>query len=194
MQEGVNFERLDKAVLGFGLPMGPFTLMDEIGLDVGYKVALLLEQNFGERMKVAEILKKVYNQKWFGKKMGKGFYVHKGKDKQPNKEIYGLISPGLKSALDDVRILKRMLYRMINEAALCLEEKVCLEPSDVDIGMIMGAGFPASKGGLLRYADNIGCDKIVADLEKFKTEFNAERFAPCKYLLDLAGRREKFYA
>ncbi len=193
LEEGVNFESIERAALSFGMPMGPFTLIDEIGLDVGYKVALILEENFGARMKTAGILKKVYDQKWLGKKSAKGFYLYKGKNKEPNKEIYNLISHASRPALDTRKILKRMLYRMINEAAMCLEEKVCREASDVDIGMIMGTGFPPFTGGILRYADSVGCDKIVADLEKFKTEFSLERFSPCNYLAALGSKKQGFY-
>jgi 3-hydroxyacyl-CoA dehydrogenase/enoyl-CoA hydratase/3-hydroxybutyryl-CoA epimerase len=193
LEEGVEFERIDKVVLGFGMPMGPFTLMDEIGLDVGCKVAQILEDHFGPRMKVAGILKKVYEKKWFGKKSGKGFYLHQGKDKRPNQEIYGLFPRVSKQVISDEEILKRVLYRMINEAAMCLEEKVCLEASDVDIGMMMGTGFPPFRGGLLRYADAVGCDKIVTDLERFKKEFSPERFALCGYLSDLCEGKRGFY-
>ncbi len=193
LEEGINFERIDQICLRFGMPMGPFTLMDEIGLDVGYKVALILEENFGDRMKTSSILKKVYDKKWLGKKSGRGFYLHKGKDKRPNNEIYDFTPRASRAVLTDEDILKRMLYRMINEAAMCLEEKVCLEPSDVDVGMIMGTGFPPFTGGLLRYADSIGCDKIAADLERFKTQIGPGRFSPCNYLTERAERKEKFY-
>lgn len=193
LEEGVSFERIDNICQRFGMPMGPFTLMDEIGLDVGYKVALILQENFGPRMKVAEILNKVYAQKWLGKKSGKGFYLYQGKESKVNKEIYNLISRTSGQVLKDDEILKRMLYRMINEAAMCLEEKVCSESSDVDIGMIMGTGFPPFRGGLLRYADAIGLDQITADLEKFKEKFSLPRFAPCEYLLSLGKSKERFY-
>lgn len=181
LDEGVSFERIDETCLKFGMPMGPFTLVDEIGLDVGYRVALILEEHFGPRMKVAQILKEAYNKKWFGKKSGRGFYIHKGKNKIPNKEIYNLVSVKKSDLSEDV-ILKRMLYRMVNEAALCLQDKVCAEASDIDIGMIMGIGFPPFRGGLMSYADTVGSDKIRADLEEFAKRFSNDRFAPCDYL------------
>ena len=193
LEEGASFERIDKICLAFGLPMGPFSLVDEIGLDVGYKVALLLEESFGPRMAVPEILKKVYEKKWFGKKTQKGFYAYKGKNKIANKEIYNFIAKRDCRYHSDEEILQRMLYRMINEAAACLEEKVCDEPSCVDIGMIMGTGFPPFRGGLLRYADSVGCENILEKLEKFKKEVNAKRFSPSDYLISLAKDNKKFY-
>src|SRR3989339_93604 len=150
LEEGISFERIDKIMQDFGMPMGPFTLMDEIGLDIGYKVACLLEENLGPRLKVPQVFKKVYEQKWFGKKVGKGFYLPKAKEKEPNRQVYGLIPQSRAVQLSDQEILSRLLSKMINEANLCLEEQVCNEPSDVDIGMIMGIGFPPFRGGLLR--------------------------------------------
>lgn len=194
LEQGLSIEKIDSVMLGFGMPVGPFTLMDEIGLDVGYKVAVILENNFGEKMKVTGIMKKIYEKKWFGKKSGKGFYVHKGKNRIVNKEVYCLLSSAQKTSVSEEEILERMVYRMINEAALCLEEKVCLEPSDVDIGMIMGTGFPAFRAGLLRYADSIGCDKIADTLQRFSEKYKGERFLPCSYLLEFAKRRGRFYS
>jgi len=193
LEDGVSFEKIDQIMLKFGMPMGPFRLMDEIGLDIGYKVALLLEAHFGDRMKVSGILKKVYERKWFGKKSARGFYNHKAKTCVPNKEIYSLTGGGGNFSISDDEILRRMAYRMINEAAMCLEEGVCQQPSDVDIGMIMGTGFPPFKGGLLRYADSVGGDKIVEGLEAFREKFKSGRFNPCDYLSGLAKRKEKFY-
>lgn len=194
LEEGLSIEKIDSVMLRFGMPMGPFTLMDEVGLDVGYKVALILENNFGDKMKVSGIMKKVYEKKWFGKKSGIGFYVHKGKNRVVNKEVYHLLSCAPKAGASEEDILERIVYRMINEAALCLEEKVCLEPSDVDIGMIMGTGFPAFRAGLLRYADSIGCDKIADALQRFREKYKSERFLPCDYLLKLAKGKGKFYS
>jgi len=150
LEEGIDFERIDRIMQEFGMPMGPFTLMDEIGLDVGYKVACLLEENLGARLKVPQIFKKVYEKKWFGRKTSQGFYIHKTKEKEPNRQVYGLLSQGPAAKLSDKEILNRMLSKMVKEARMCLEEKVCQEPSDVDIGMIMGIGFPPFREGLLR--------------------------------------------
>jgi len=82
---------------------------------------------------------------------------------------------------------------MINEAALCLEEGVCREAADVDIGMIMGAGFPPFRGGLLRYADHLGADRIVTQLERFQEKVNPHRFKPAATLLEMKKKNKKFY-
>ena len=193
LDDGADFENVDRVMLRFGMPMGPFELIDEVGIDVGYKVARLLEAHFGGRMKACSILEKAYQKKWLGKKTGKGFYAYKGKEKTPNKEIYSLARnsqpAGRRQKLSDDDILNRITYKMINEAAMCLDERVCGEPGDIDIGMIMGIGFPPFKAGLLRYADTVGPDKIIEGLKRFRGATGSERFAPCGYLL----RRKKFY-
>ena len=193
LEEGISFEKIDELMVGFGMPMGPFTLMDEIGLDVGYKVACILQENLGARLKVPEIFKKVYQEKWFGKKAGKGFYRYSAKNKEPHKQVYDFIANKRRDSFSEDEIVKCLLYRMINEAAFCLEEKVCSEPSDVDIGMIMGIGFPAFRGGLLRYADTIGSQKIVSDLERLNTASSPGRFCSCAYLQEAGKRNKGFY-
>lgn len=193
LEEGVDFERIEHTMLSFGMPTGPLALLDEIGLDISYKVSFMLESDFSGRMPVPQILKKAYEQKWFGKKTGKGFYVYHEKSQKSNPQIYNLISNKAALVLSNEEILKRMLYRMINEAVLCLQEKICNGSSDVDVGMIMGAGFPASKGGMLYYGDAIGLDKVTGDLESFRQRFQSERFSPCDYLVDLAKKKESFY-
>ena len=87
-----------------------------------------------------------------------------------------------------------MIYIMINEAARCLDEGVADRPETVDIGMIMGTGFPPFRAGLLRYADSAGIGNIVNGLRVFEREFSKERFAPCKLLLDMAGKKKRFYS
>jgi 3-hydroxyacyl-CoA dehydrogenase/enoyl-CoA hydratase/3-hydroxybutyryl-CoA epimerase len=82
---------------------------------------------------------------------------------------------------------------MINEAAMILQEKVVDGPDAVDIGMIMGTGFPPFRGGLLRYADSIGIDHFVDGLERLEARFKDGRFRPCAYILDLKSKGQKFY-
>lgn len=194
IEEGLKIDRIDRAALTFGMPMGPIELIDEVGVDVGYKVAQILEEAYGPRMKAASILGEIKQRGLFGKKTKKGFYIHKGKkEKIPNGEIYKLISTSSKDKISDEVILKRMIYIMINEAARCLEEGVVDRSQTIDIGMIMGTGFPPFRGGLLRYADSVGVDNIVKDLKGFEKSFNSSRFEPCKYLIDKAEKKERFY-
>lgn len=195
LQEGMSPDRIDRIAKKFGMPMGPIELIDQVGIDVGYKVAHILEEAFGSRMKVAAILEKVYQMGLLGKKSGKGFYLYSknGKINSINREV-PYISAGA-SVVSDEDAVKRMILIMVNEAARCLEERVTDSPASVDIGLIMGTGFPPYRGGLLRYADSVGTKSILADLERFQSssEDARIRFEPSVILKKLAERNTGFH-
>jgi 3-hydroxyacyl-CoA dehydrogenase/enoyl-CoA hydratase/3-hydroxybutyryl-CoA epimerase len=192
LSEGHSMESVDQAMLDFGMPMGPVTLSDEVGNDVGYKVAKILEHAFGERMQVDALIQKIYDKKLFGKKSGKGFYIHPRKGKRyPNPEIKTLLPQGVNKT-DAADILDRMVLLMVNEAALILEEGIAATAADIDIGMIFGTGFPPFKGGLCRYADNRGISEIVTRLKELETKYG-QRFKPAGLLMSLAKESRVFY-
>lgn len=184
---------IDELMTDFGMPMGPFTLSDEVGLDVGVKVLHVLEDGLGARFKPVEIFEKVFAEGLLGKKSGKGFYI-RGKTKEPNGEVSELLGHRRFSRFKNEEYRKRMIHIMVNEAARCLEEKIVDDAGAVDIGMIFGAGFPAFRGGLLRYADTIGIDRILRELEQLSQDLKADRFHPCLYLLDLRDQKKRFYS
>ena len=188
--EGGSITAIDHCATNFGMPMGPFTLSDEVGLDVGVKVLHVLESGLGVRFKPARIFDEVLPLKLLGKKSGKGFYVH-GKERVVNPEVEALVKSG--GSLNEKEAIERMILIMVNEAAMILQEKVVDGPDAVDIGMIFGTGFPPFKGGLLRYADSFGIEKIVTTMEAFEARFKDGRFKPCEYILDLKKQGKKFY-
>jgi len=190
LQEGGDIEAIDKVVTNFGMPMGPFLLSDEVGLDVGVKVLHILEAGLGERFKPCTIFDEAFALKLLGKKSGNGFYIH-DKKRRVNPQVQSLVKAA--GQFSNEGALDRMLYIMINEAARIIEEGVVDGADTVDIGMIMGTGFPPFRGGLLRYADSIGIDKIVNDLLDLDKFFKDGRFKPAKYLLDLKGEHSKFF-
>ena len=195
LEEGGSVVAIDKIMTDFGMPMGPFTLTDEVGLDVGSKVLHILADGLGERFKPVEIFEKIYAQGFLGKKSGKGFYRYQGQP-VPNPAVppgTAGTKAGAGVCSDNEEALQRMLYLMINEAARCLEEKIVDDPGAIDAGMIFGAGFPAFRGGLLRHADTVGISKIVEDLNRLQQKFQAERFKPAAYLLKLKSEERKFY-
>ncbi len=184
-EKAASREEIDRAAVDVGLPMGPLTLVDQLGLDVCYDVAQVLLQGYGNRMEPAKIWKTLYDAKYLGRKVGAGFYVY-DPDKQDQLSNWideiqrGSPKKGLFS-------LERILYPMINEAALCLEENVA-SASDIDLAMVAGIGFPQDKGGLLRYADEVGLDRILARLEEFYQE-HGDRFWPASRLRRMVGAR-----
>lgn len=191
LEEGGSIARIDKIILNFGMPMGPFTLADEVGLDVGYKVAKVLESSYGERMKVSTLLDRVYNElKLLGKKSAKGFYIHDGKDKEVNKEIKKLQTSH--QTFDAQEIIDRAILIMVNEAALCLEAGVVEDAQHLDVAMIMGTGFPPFRGGLLKYADSIGMKHIELTLENLAAKYGP-RFTPAPLIVKMAKADKTFY-
>jgi len=190
IEEGINPEKIDRAARNFGMPMGPVELVDQVGIDVGYKVAHILHHAFGDRMKVASVLETAKSKGLLGKKSGKGFYLYDKEEKTVNTE---LLSSTVKDA-DNEMIIHRLIYIMVNEAARCLDEKVVDSAATADIGMITGTGFPPFRAGLLRYADSEGIARIVSKLEELaKSLPGGGRFEPCGFLRKLAADGRGFY-
>ncbi len=203
LQEGAQIARVDYFIEKFGMPMGPFLLADIVGIDVGCKVAHSLQEAYGERMRVADILDELYknHKELLGKKSQKGFYLHSlsEKNQRVNKDVEIILSNLRESKkiatyyISDNEIIDRCILTMVNEAAKCLEEGVVKNARYLDMAMIMGAGFPAFRGGLLRYADSIGIDKVIARLQEFENKIG-KRFEVSKLLLEMAKNGKKFYS
>jgi len=185
-------EQIDRCMTDFGMPMGPFALTDEIGLDIGIKVLHILQDGLGERFQPADIFESVYEMGYFGKKSGQGFYLT-GKKRVPNPEVGPLIKRAAKSPFNEQQHSMRLIALMINEAAKCLEEKIVDGPSTIDVSMIFGTSFPAFRGGLLRYADHIGINYVVDTLKEFATELQSDRFQPADHLLMLQESKRGFF-
>ena len=194
-EEGVSVERIDKIMTDFGMPMGPMRLADEVGIDVAAKVAKILHNAFGMRAQASPVSEVIVKSGRLGKKNGKGFYLYEnGKPMGVDDSVPNLVSnrTSKSAALSDGELVQRMLYPMINEAALALAEGVVKTPGEVDLGMIMGTGFPPFRGGLLRYADGESPKKIVEVLSKFSATGGGERVKPNEALIEFA-RRGSFY-
>ncbi|MGL1933830.1 MAG: 3-hydroxyacyl-CoA dehydrogenase NAD-binding domain-containing protein [Fibrobacterales bacterium] len=194
-QEGGDIEQIDATILDYGMPMGPFTLTDEVGIDIGYHVAKILEEGYGERMKTAPIFDSLMaNPSLRGKKSGKGFYLHSGKKQSINPEVRAIRNEYITttSPLDTDTIIKRCIYSMINESARCIEEGIVQNPEYLDMAMILGSGFPPFRGGPLRYADSIGLKKIVSELELLTRQYGS-RFEPAPLLTEKANKNQTFY-
>lgn len=193
-EEGYSMESLNKALLDFGMPMGPFALADEVGNDVSYKVGKTFEHAYGDRMKPAKITELMMEKGWYGRKVDKGFYLYEGKKTRVNPEVDKLVaSIGRKrSPLPEDEILPRFLYSMVNEASRCLEEKVISRPDYLDLCLIMGIGFPPFRGGLLKYADKVGSSNILEALRRFEHDYG-ERFKPSALLEEMGATGKSFY-
>jgi 3-hydroxyacyl-CoA dehydrogenase/enoyl-CoA hydratase/3-hydroxybutyryl-CoA epimerase len=193
LEEGGNIKAIDQLVIQFGMPMGPLILADEVGLDVGIKVLRILQEKLGERYRPVETFVRLYEQGFLGKKAGKGFYIHQGRKQSPNKAVFPLVAAHPSSQISEQDTLDRMILIMINEAAQCLDEGIIDGPGTVDAGMMMGAGFPYFRGGLLRYADSLGLARVVERLQYLEKLLEAPRFRPHDLLLKLVSRDQGFY-
>lgn len=194
LNDGVAIPEIDRVLLEFGMPMGPMELIDEVGVDVGEKVSHILNDAFGARMAPAPLNAKVVAAGRLGKKTGKGIYDYEGpkKAKVLDPKIYEIIGVTPNAKLADEEILERCILPMINEAARCLEEGIVSSAEQVDLGMIMGTGFPPFRGGLLRYADTLGAKVVVDRLRKYEAKYGS-RYEPAPVLMARAEHDQKFY-
>ena len=196
LQDGFSVEQIDAVMTEFGMPLGPLSLADEVGLDVGYKVAKILESGYGSRMTVSSLFDIFCNQMGLlGKKDGEGFYIHRGKNKSVNLDVtvaiqsYITLKKGMMGKRD---CLDRLLLIMLNEAARCLDEGVVASPDLLDMAMVMGTGFPPFRGGLCRYIDEWGVSTVVDRLTFFEDKLG-ERFTPSAALKELVSSKKSYY-
>jgi 3-hydroxyacyl-CoA dehydrogenase/enoyl-CoA hydratase/3-hydroxybutyryl-CoA epimerase len=192
LTEGVAIESLDRALVDFGFPVGPLTLLDDVGIDVGYEVSGILGRAFGPRMQPPAGLQQLVDQGSLGKKSGRGFYVHDGRSRRANDEIYTLLGVPPTDDAKVIPIAERCVLQMVNEAARCLESGILRSARDGDIGAVFGLGFPPFLGGPFRYADSLGASQLVGRLEHF-AESHGERYLPADILGRLAERGQGFY-
>src|SRR5881398_3718969 len=210
-ENGVSGQEIDHALLLWGMPMGPLRLIDEIGVDITVDIANTLEKAYGKRDRAPKILHEMQSAKMLGRKSGGGFYRYEGKSQTPNSEIEkwrgrlvaGVADPGRSVAAPSPEpgsatpattrnyLADRLMPLMANESARCLEENVVASPEDADYGMILGTGFPAWRGGPLRFAENFGIKKLVEEMEKLAR--TNEKYTPCELLRKHAQEGTKFY-
>lgn len=192
LEEGIPAERIDQAMKAFGMPMGPIMLIDEVGIDVAFKVGKIFEDAFGQRMDPSYAIQKIHETGRLGKKGGKGFYDYENQKPRVDPEMYSILGINPGKEIKDKTLIDRMVLAMINEAARCLDEKIVADSDDIDIGMIFGTGFPPFRGGLMHYADDLGIEAIVNELKSFE-EILGKRFQPSPLLLEMANNSESFY-
>ncbi len=183
LQEGAaSAKEIDKAMVEFGFPMGPFTLVDNLGLDICAEVGKILYNGYGERMKPAQLWNKLIDAKRYGVKSEAGFYNYKGVEEHGEGKADTVLDNFIKEAQAQTKLsgtkfsVERLILPMINEATISLQENISTA-QDIDLAMIAGLGFPQDKSGILHYADTIGIDNALKGLEDLRAKFG-ERFFP----------------
>ena len=192
LMEGVAIEKIDRALMDWGYPVGPITLLDEVGLDVAAKVGPIMIEAFGARFEPPAVMKKLLADDRKGRKNGRGFYTYEEKKKKPDKAVYALLGVKPKTKADPVELAERCAYLMLNEAAYCLDEGILRSPRDGDIGAIFGLGFPPFRGGPFRMVDQVGAAEVVRKLQALQGRFG-DRFAPAPNLVRMASTSATFY-
>jgi 3-hydroxyacyl-CoA dehydrogenase / enoyl-CoA hydratase / 3-hydroxybutyryl-CoA epimerase len=187
LAEGAAIEKVDRALRRFGMPMGPYRLLDEVGLDVARHAGAVMTEAFGERLQPPAPMIALEQTELLGRKGGRGFYRYEdGREKGVNEEIYAKLAgavPAERVVVDEQQILDRTLLVMVNEAARVLEDGIVATPGEVDLAMITGTGFPPFRGGLLRWADSLGMDTVRRRLQQLEAAHGV-RFAPARMIVE----------
>jgi 3-hydroxyacyl-CoA dehydrogenase/enoyl-CoA hydratase/3-hydroxybutyryl-CoA epimerase len=195
LDEGVAIDAIDRAMLDFGFPVGPITLLDEVGLDIAGKSGAVMSAAFSDRIQPNASLGRVLTAGRLGRKGKKGFYLYDedGKKGGVDESVYELLPTGShRTELSKEEIQRRCALAMINEAVRCLEESIVRQPRDGDIGAVFGIGFPPFRGGPYRYVDAVGAAEVVKQLEALNAK-HPGRFAPCALLVTMAREGIRFY-
>jgi 3-hydroxyacyl-CoA dehydrogenase len=211
LDQGVAVDIIDKALVEFGFPVGPITLIDEVGLDVASKAGKIMAEAFPERLQPARSIQAVVGAGRYGRKSKKGFYSYdkEGKKGDVDPGVYALfLTPGTipvartiagpiseaqgMPEMPAAQIQQRTVLAMLNEAVRCLSDGIIRSPRDGDVGAVFGIGFPPFRGGPFRYMDSLGLQIVVQRLEDLNARFPG-RFEPAEMLLEMARRKQVFY-
>ncbi len=193
VREGVPIDLIDRTMTEYGFPVGPVTLLDEVGLDVGAKVAKVMHGAYGDRLEPSDALERMLADGRQGRKNGRGFYEYRdGKKAGPDASVYSLLGVTPQENTPAATVERRLLYAMLNEAAMAAHEGVIRTPRDGDIGAIFGIGYPAFRGGPLRTIDTLGPARVADTLRELAGIYG-HRFRPSASLVAMADRGEKFY-
>ncbi len=193
LSEGMPIETIDRTMTRFGFKVGPIALLDEVGIDVGQKASGVMQAAFGERMTPAPGIARMVEAGRLGRKSGKGFYLyHDGHKTDPDPAAYKLLGVTPLASVDPGEIERRLVYIMLNEAAMAALEGVVRSPRDGDVGAIFGIGYPPFRGGPLRYIDMLGATRVVQTLEGLAAAYGP-RFTPAPALVAMAQAGRHFH-
>jgi 3-hydroxyacyl-CoA dehydrogenase/enoyl-CoA hydratase/3-hydroxybutyryl-CoA epimerase/3-hydroxyacyl-CoA dehydrogenase/enoyl-CoA hydratase/3-hydroxybutyryl-CoA epimerase/enoyl-CoA isomerase len=194
LQEGASPRAIDKAATAFGMPMGPITLNDLVGLDTSLYAGLVINTAFADRAAPTRILDELVAADRRGQKSGAGFYNYakgsRGVDDPAFEAILAKCRMGQRQ-ISPEEITDRLFLPMLTEASRVLTEGIVREPGDVDMGLILGIGFPMFRGGILRWADSLGLAKVLEKLKNY--EKLGKRFQPTEQMRKLAAEGKGFY-
>ena len=198
--QGATPYQVDNAILGFGMPMGPFQMNDLVGLDLGWRARKLGGMKPEDVPITARVADKLCELDRYGQKTSRGYYIYPEGSRagQADPEVVKIVEEtsaelGIeRRPIEDEEVLKRCLYPLINEGARILEDGIAIRPCDIDIVYINGYGFPEVTGGPMFWADQIGLDNILADIKKFEAEYGGDIWKPAPLLEKLVAEGKSF--
>ncbi|MBB5456786.1 3-hydroxyacyl-CoA dehydrogenase NAD-binding domain-containing protein [Paraburkholderia sp. Cpub6] len=199
MEDGASPYQIDAAVRAFGLPMGPFQVVDLAGGDIGWAARKRRAATRDPNARYVQIADRLCERGWFGQKTGRGFYLYPegSRGGMPDPEVEAIIDAERARAgitprsFTDEQIMRRYLAAMINEGANVVHEGIALRPLDVDVTLLYGYGFPRYRGGPMKYADSVGLPTILADIREFAKE-DPLFWRPSPLLVELVERGADF--
>jgi 3-hydroxyacyl-CoA dehydrogenase len=199
IDEGASPQQADNALRRWGMAMGPFTMYDMAGNDIGWEIR---KRRYQERPEFvySRIADRICEQGRFGQKTGKGFYKYEPGDRKPipDPAVDEIIQKyrseiGVKPRqISDEEIVERCIYALVNEGAHILEEGIALRASDIDMVYLTGYGFPPYRGGPMFYADTVGLKNVLAAIEKFQKGYQGKQWKPAPLLVRLAKEGRRF--
>ncbi|MEX3813512.1 3-hydroxyacyl-CoA dehydrogenase NAD-binding domain-containing protein [Paraburkholderia sp. BR13439] len=199
MEDGASPYQIDAAVRAFGLPMGPFQVVDLAGGDIGWAARKRRAATRDPNARYVQIADRLCERGWFGQKTGRGFYLYPegSRGGMPDPEVEAIIDAERKRAgvtprsFTDEQIMRRYMAAMINEGANVVHEGIALRPLDVDVTLLYGYGFPRYRGGPMKYADSVGLATILADIREYAKE-DPLFWRPSPLLVELVERGADF--
>ncbi|MGF6728663.1 3-hydroxyacyl-CoA dehydrogenase [Paraburkholderia youngii] len=199
MEDGASPYQIDAAVRAFGLPMGPFQVVDLAGGDIGWAARKRRAATRDPNARYVQIADRLCERGWFGQKTGRGFYLYPegSRGGMPDPEVEAVIDAERKRAgvtprsFTDEQIMRRYMAAMINEGANVVHEGIALRPLDVDVTLLCGYGFPRYRGGPMKYADSVGLATILADIREYAKE-DPLFWRPSPLLVELVERGADF--
>jgi 3-hydroxyacyl-CoA dehydrogenase/enoyl-CoA hydratase/3-hydroxybutyryl-CoA epimerase len=197
LSEGVPAAMIENVARGAGMPVGPLSLTDEIGVDLAWKILQATKKDAGKEIMIApeqEILleEMVVKRERFGRKNSKGFYDYAGRDKALWPGLADIVTPKSGDEFSAEELKHRLLVTQALEAARTVQEGVITDPREADVGSILGFGFAPYTGGTLSYIDGIGAKAFVALAARLAKK-HGPRFKPNRLLKDMAAKGDTFY-
>ena len=199
LDEGCSPQQVDAAVQKWGMAMGPLTMGDMAGLDIGWEIR---KRRYIERpnFRYSKVGDKIAELGRYGQKTGKGWYLYEAGNRKPipDPAVDKIIADyrkehGIQSRqISDEEIIERLIYALVNEGAYILDEGIALRASDIDMVYLTGYGFPPYRGGPMFYADTVGLPKVLASIEKFQKGYMGEVWKPAPLLVKLAREGKRF--